>query len=357
MKKQAVEKQEAKKTMEAVVIRSHGGPEVLEMAEVPTPTPGRDEAVIKVKACALNHLDLWTREGMPGVAISMPHILGCDVAGVIRQLGRPVAAFPVGQPVVVAPGISCGRCPYCLAGRDSLCLSFQILGFQADGGYAPYVKVPIRNLISISTKRWEFTEWAAAPLVFLTAWHMLMTRGQLKAGETVLIHAAGSGIGSAAIQIAKWRRATVITTVGSDDKIRKAAQLGADHVINYATRDFAAEALALTKDRGVDLVFEHVGPATWAGSLRALAKGGRLVTCGATTGREVAMDLRYCFVKELSIAGCYMGSRQELAQVLRLVGEGTLKPVVDTVFPLAEAVAAHRRMESRDHFGKLVLEP
>lgn len=343
--------------MRAVIFKRHGGAEVLEPATVPVPEPGRDEALVEVKACALNHLDIWTREGMPGVTLSMPHILGCDVAGRIRQLGRKVAGFKEGQSVIVAPGISCGRCLYCLAGRDSLCLSFNILGFQVDGGYAEYTKVPIRNLIPISMTRWEFTEWAAVPLVFLTAWHMLMTRGQLRAGETVLIHAAGSGIGSAAIQIAKWRRATVITTVGSDEKVKKAKALGADHVINYQARDFAKEALALTQDRGVDLVFEHIGPATWAGSLRSIARGGRMVTCGATSGRQVSMDLRYFFVKELSISGCYMGSRDELSHVVRLVAEGKLKPVVDTVFPLEEAAKAHERMESRQQFGKLVLKP
>lgn len=331
--------------MKAIVFRRHGGANVLESATVAVPQPGPEEALIEVKACAVNHLDIWTREGMPGVTISMPHILGCDVAGVAN-----------GRPVVVAPGISCGRCPPCTAGRDSLCVEYRILGFQIDGGYAEFVKVPARNLIPIATDRLGFTEWAAAPLVSLTAWHMLMTRGQLAAGETVLIHAAGSGIGSMAIQIAKWRGATVITTVGSEAKVKKAKALGADHVINYQTADFAHEVLKLTKDRGVDLVFEHIGPATWTGSIRSLAKGGRMVTCGATSGREVSMDLRFFFVKELSVAGCYMGGRQELDQVLRLVAEGAIKPVVDTTFPLADAAKAHARMESRDHFGKLVLE-
>jgi len=343
--------------MHAVVFRRHGGARVLESASVPVPELGPDEALVEVKACAVNHLDLWTREGMPGVTIPLPHILGCDVAGVVRRLGTPISPLGAWTSVVVAPGIACGHCPYCLAGRESLCDRFQIVGLQVDGGYAECVKVPIRNLIPISTERWDYTQWAAVPLVFLTAWHMLMTRGQLAPGETVLIHAAGSGIGSAAVQIAKWRRATVITTVGSQAKVAKAQALGADHAINYQTHDFAKEALRLTGGRGVDLVFEHIGPATWAGSLRALAKGGRLVTCGATSGREVSMDLRCFFVKELSVAGCYMGSRQELEHVLRLVEAGTLKPVVDAVFPLSDAAQAHARMESRQQFGKLVLVP
>ncbi len=343
--------------MRAVVFRRHGGAEVLEEATVDRPVPARDEALIQVKACSVNHLDIWTREGMPGVTVSMPHILGCDVAGVIRHLGRPTRGLKAGQAVVVAPGISCGHCPFCKAGRDSLCPRYHILGFQVNGGYAEYVTVPIRNLVPISTTRWNFTEWAATPLVFLTAWHMLLTRGELRPGETVLIHAAGSGIGSAAIQLAKWRGATVITTVGSEEKAKKARALGADQVINYKTRDFAKEVLRLTGDRGADLVFEHIGPATWAGSLRSIAKGGRMVTCGATSGREVAMDLRFFFAKELQISGCYMGGRGELDQVLKLVARGTLKPVVDTVFPLRDAAAAHARMESRQQFGKLLLVP
>lgn len=343
--------------MQAIVIRRHGGAEVLEPAEVPVPAVGPGEALIRVEACALNHLDLWTREGMPGVTISMPHILGCDVAGVIEALGGAAPGFRPGQSVIVAPGISCGGCAPCAAGQDSRCPQFRIVGFQGDGGYAQFVTVPIRNLIPITIGRWEFPQWAAVPLVFLTAWHMLITRGQLQRGETVLVHAAGSGIGSAAIQIAKWRGASVITTVGSEAKVAKAKALGADHVINYTTQDFAHEALALTGARGVALVLEHIGPATWANSLRALARGGRIVTCGATSGREVAMDLRGLFAKELSVLGCYMGGRPELVEVVRLVAAGTLRPVVDRVFPLAQAAAAQRVMESRDHFGKLVLTP
>jgi len=348
--------------MRAVVIRRHGGIGRLQMAQVPIPSLGLDEALVEVKACSLNHLDIWTRRGLPGIAIPMPHVLGCDVAGVLRALGRPsagrlAALRRVGQPVVVAPGIACGRCSACRAGRESLCGEYRILGFQVDGGYAEFVRVPARNLIPISTDRWSYAEWAAAPLVFLTAWHMLITRGRLQEGEKVLIHAAGSGIGSAAIQIAKWRRAVVLTTVGGPGKVAKARRLGADHVVNYKKQDFAREVLRITRGRGVDLVFEHIGPATWAGSLKALAKGGRLVTCGATSGREVSMDLRPFFARELSVAGCYMGSRRELDAVLSWVAKGVFKPVVDTVFPLARTRAAHRRMESRKHFGKLVLAP
>ena len=347
----------ANKVMKAVVFKRHGNAKVLEVASVPRPTPGLGEALIRVKACAINHLDIWARQGMPGIEIPRPHILGSDVAGIIESLGSPVSGFKKGQPVVVAPGLSCGACPQCRAGQDSRCAQFQILGLQINGGYAQYVKVPIRNLTPISTKDLSFQQWAAAPLVFLTAWHMLMTRGKLSPGETVLIHAAGSGIGSAALQIARWRKARVLTTVGSKSKVKQAKKLGADQVLLYKEKNFAKEALRLTQDQGVDLVFEHIGPETWADSMRCLARGGRMVTCGATSGGEVQIDLRYFFVKELSVTGCYMGSRQEQAQVFQLIQNGVLHPVVDTTFPLKDAAKAHLRMESRKNFGKLVLVP
>jgi len=256
---------------------------------------------------------------------------------------------------LVAPGISCGKCPACLKGRDSLCREFKIVGLQVNGGYAEFAVVPAKNLISLP-EILESEEWAAVPLVFLTAWHMLMTRGGLQSGETVLIQAGGSGVGSAAIQIAKLHGAKVFTTVGSDAKVKKAEALGADVVLNYNKVDFAQEVLRLTQDNGVDLVLEHIGPATWNGSMRCLARGGRLVTCGATTGPKVELDLRFFFTKELSVLGCYMGSRRELDQVVRLVAEGRLKPVVDTVFPLQDAAKAQACMESRKFFGKLVLK-
>ncbi len=230
------------------------------------------------------------------------------------------------------------------------------MGFQVDGGYAEYTKAPAKNIIPIS-ERLSFEEWAAVPLVFLTAWNMLKTSGGLATGETVLIHAAGSGIGSAAIQIAKLTGADVITTVGNDEKLEKARKLGANHVINHSKEDFADKVNELTDGRGVDLVFEHIGPETWEKSLLCLKRGGRIVTCGATSGPTVSFDLRFLFAKQLSISGCYMGSRKELMDVLRLIESGRLKPVVDSVFPLADAAAAQTKMLDRKQFGKIVLVP
>lgn len=342
--------------MKAVVFYKHGGAGNLNYVEIKDPVLSRDEVLVQVKACALNHLDVWTRMGMPGITISLPHTLGCDVAGIVQDWGDGVAGLKRGEPCLVAPGISCGACEACVSARDSQCSSYKILGFQVDGGYAEYVKVPARNVLPLP-KNLSFVEAAAVPLVFLTAWHMLMTRAGLRAGETVLVHAAGSGIGSAAIQIAKLAGARVITTVGKDAKVAKAKRLGADEVINYKKVDFSDGVKQLTDGRGVDVVFEHIGPTTWPGNLKALAKGGRMVVCGATSGPDVALPVRYLYVKELQISGCYMGSRKELLEVLRLVEGGRLKPMVDRTYPLRHAAAAHRQMESRNVFGKIVLIP
>lgn len=342
--------------MRAVFFREHGGVEKLEYGYLPEPVPGPGEVLVRVKACALNHLDIWTRQGMPGVKIPLPHILGCDIAGEVAKLGHGVRGISIGKKVVIAPGISCGRCPYCRAGWDSLCDHYKIMGLQVNGGYAEYVKAPARNLIPVS-KKCTFEEWAAVPLVFLTAWHMLVTRAELKKGETVLIHAAGSGIGSAAIQIAKYLGARVFATVGSDEKIKRAKALGADEVINYEKKDFSLEVKRLNRGRGVDVVFEHIGPTTFQKSLASLARKGRLVTCGVTSGPLVNLDLRFLFIRQLSISGSYMGGMRELGKVIRRVERGKFKPVVDKVFPLREAQEAHARMLERKNFGKIVLVP
>jgi NADPH:quinone reductase-like Zn-dependent oxidoreductase len=342
--------------MHAVFFREHGGVEKLEYGYQPKPIPGHGEALVQVKACALNHLDIWTRQGMPGVKIHLPHILGCDIAGVVVKTGHGAHGIPVGKKVVLAPGFGCGRCHSCRIGWDSLCDEYKIMGFQINGGYAEYVKAPARNLIPIS-KEWTFEEWASVPLVFLTAWHMLVTRAGLKKGESVLIHAAGSGVGSAAIQIAKYLGARVFTTVGSDEKIKRAKALGADEVINYERKDFSLEIKHLSRGRGVDVVFEHIGPATFAKSLASLARKGRLVTCGVTSGPMVNLDLRFLFVRQLSVFGSYMGGIKELHTVLRLVRKKKLRPVVDKVFPLNQAREAQARMLERQNFGKIVLTP
>ena len=340
--------------MKAVIMSEHGGPGVLRYTEVPNPTIEPNEVLVRVRACALNHLDIWVRGGLPGVSIPMPHILGSDIAGEVAQVGAQVAGVQIGERVLLCPGISCGHCPQCFAGNDSQCRQYTLFGYMVDGGYAEYVRSPAVNVIPIPNGL-SYEQAAAVPLVFLTAWHMLIARAALKPAEDVLILGAGSGVGSAAIQIAKVTGARVIATAGSEEKLAKARGLGADDVILHSKQDIAVEVKRLTNRRGVDVVFEHVGQATWEQSIRSLAVGGRLVTCGATTGYEGKIDIRYLFTRHLSIFGSYMGSKAELFSVLELVGRGLLKPVIDTIMPLAQAAGAHKHLESREQFGKIVL--
>jgi NADPH:quinone reductase-like Zn-dependent oxidoreductase len=305
-----------------------------------------------VRACALNHLDLWQRRGMERVQIPFPHISGADVAGEV--ISAPDGQFAPGRRVMLQPGLSCARCAACLDGRDNECASYDVLGYRSDGGYAEMVKVPIQNLIAIPDSI-GFVEAAAFPLVFLTAWHMLITRAGLRAGEDVLVLGAGSGVGQAAIQIA-WRHgARVFATAGTDEKLTRARALGAYDVINHTTEDVTAKVRAFTGGRGVDVVVEHVGIATWERSLKSLARGGRLVTCGATTGHDARLDLRVLFARQISLLGSYMGRKGELLRAAQFFFAGELRPVVDTTFPLAEAAEAQRRLETREQFGKIVL--
>ncbi len=344
--------------MKATIFKEYGDVDKLVYTDFADPEISSSEVLVKVKACGINHLDIWVRKGMPGVTLPLPHILGCEIIGEIAGIGSRinVKGLSIGQRILVAPGISCGKCEYCLSSNDSLCHEFMVMGFQVNGGYAEYAKAPVENIIPISDKL-TFEEWAAVPLVFLTAWNMLKTRGNLTTGETVLIHAAGSGIGSAAIQIARLSGANVITTVGSAGKRKKARVLGADHVINHSKENFADKVNELTDGKGVDLVFEHIGPETWEKSMMCLKRGGRIVTCGATSGPSVSFDLRFLFAKQLSISGCYLGSRSELLKIMELMESGRLKPVVDSVFPLEDAVAAQTKMLERKQFGKIVLVP
>lgn len=342
--------------MNAVVYFEHGGPEVLRYTEVTEPLIDPNEVLVRVRACALNHLDLWVRRGIPGVLIPFPHIPGSDIAGEVAKVGANVANLRVGDRVLLAPGISCGACQFCLAGKDNFCRQYTMFGYMVDGGCAEYVKSPAANVIPIPDHL-SFEEAAAIPLVFLTAWHMLVTRAELKPAEEVLVLGAGSGVGSAAIQIAKVAGARVIATAGSDHKLKKAKELGADEVILHTRPDLANEVKRLTGRRGVDVVVEHVGQATWEHSIRSLAFGGRLVTCGATTGHEGPIDLRYLFTRQISLLGSYMGSKSELFAVLELVGRGLLHAVIDTVLPLEQTAEAHERLEQREHFGKIVLRP
>ena len=342
--------------MKAVALREHGGVETLRLEELPDPVASAGRVVVRVKAVALNHLDVWVRRGWPGLRLAFPHVLGADVAGVVDSVGPGVEGVAVGDEVVLNPGVSCGRCEACLSGDDVLCGSYGILGEHVPGGYAEKVAAPSANVLP-KPRRLSFDEAACIPLVFLTAWHALVARAALRAGETVLVHAAGSGVGSAAIQIAKVVGATVIATAGTDAKCERGRALGADHVVNYAATDFLAEVRRITVRKGVDVVFEHVGKATWERSLLALRRGGRVVTVGATTGYDPPTDLRHVFYRSLSVLGSTMGSKGELFRVLELVEEGKLRPVLDRALPLARAAEAHKLLENREQFGKIVLNP
>ncbi len=337
-------------------MRGHGGPEVLRLEELPDPVAGPGMAVVRVQAVALNHLDVWVRQGWSGLKLSWPHVPGSDVAGVVEAVGPGEEGSKPGDEVLVNPGLSCGRCQECLSGRDNLCRQYAILGEHVPGGCAERLAVPVRNLLP-KPANLSFELAACVPLVFLTAWHALAVRAALAAGETILVHAGGSGVGSAAIQIAKVLGARVITTAGTDEKCRRALALGADCAVNYTRDDFLAEVKRLTGRRGVDVVFEHVGKSTWEKSLLALVNGGRLVTVGATTGYDPLTDLRHVFYRQLSVIGSTMGSKGELFRILQFVEEGKLRPVHDRTLPLAEAAAAHRLLEERKSFGKIVLVP
>lgn len=342
--------------MKAVVIHEHGDVDKLQIEDVETPVPGPDEVLIQVKAVALNHLDLWVRKGVPGQRMPLPMIPGSDIAGVVKKAGTFVKGVKAGDRVVVSPGVSCGRCSVCLSGRDNLCASYGIIGENRDGGCAEYVSVPGVNVIPIPGKL-TFNEAAAIPLCFLTAWHMLVSRAQVKPGEVVLIHAAGSGVSSAGIQIARLLGARVIVTAGSDAKLKKARDLGAAETINYRKLDFYEEVRRITHRQGLDVILDHIGAATWAHNIRSLRMGGRLVICGVTSGFEVATDIRYIFFRRLSILGSTMGTKGELLQVMSLIERGELKPVIDSTFPLAEIGLAHRRMQERKAFGKIIINP
>jgi NADPH:quinone reductase-like Zn-dependent oxidoreductase len=343
--------------MRAVAFYGHGGPEVLREAELPVPEPRAGEVRVRVRAVALNHLDLFVRKGWPSLRLPMPHILGADVAGEVDAFGPDTAAPPrcaAGARVMLSPGVSCGVCAKCLAGRDHHCAHYGLLGEDRSGGYAEYIVVPVTNLLPLPA-RLSFEEAACLPVTFLTAWQMLAVRACVEAGETVLVQAAGSGVGIACVQIAKLRGATVLATASSEEKLAKARALGADHTINYATTDFTKTVRELTSGRGVDVVAEHVGGATFERSLRVLAHGGRIVTCGATSGPMAQVDLRFLFLRKYSLLGSTMGSKGDLATMLPLFESGRLVPVLDRTYRLEEAPLAHQRLADRAQCGKVVL--
>jgi NADPH:quinone reductase-like Zn-dependent oxidoreductase len=342
--------------MKLARIYQHGGPEVLKYEDAPEPRIKANEILLRVRACALNHLDLWVRGGIPGMTFDMPHVLGSDIAGEVVQVGELCERVRPGWRVLLSPGLSCRQCSQCVSGLDNQCRRYTMFGYRVDGGNAEYLAAPEYSAIQIPDDL-GFEEAAATPLVFLTAWHMLMGRAQLQPGEDVLVLAASSGVGSAAIQIAKLFHCRVIATAGGDAKLAKARELGADHVIDHYKQDISAEVRKLTAKRGVDVVLEHVGTATWQKSMEALAPTGRIVTCGATTGFDAKLDLRFLYSRQLSLLGSFMGTMGELHRVLQFVFRKQLKPVVDRVYPLAEIRAAHERLENKEQFGKVVVVP
>ena len=341
--------------MRGFQIARHGGPEVLEWKELPRPEPRADEALVRVRACALNRLDLWVRNGVEGHRFPLPLIPGSEVAGDLDAVGEAVSGLEPGAPTLVAPGVSCGRCEHCVSGADMLCAGYGILGEHRDGGYAEYLRVPARNVLPLP-RGLSYVEAAATPLVFLTAWQMLAERARLRAHEDVLIHAAGSGVSSAGIQVARLLGARhIIVTAGTSAKLELARELGATHGINYLESDFVAETRSVVGRKGVEVVFDHVGGEVFERSLPLLGRAGRIVFCGATAAPEARVHLRAAFYKSLSILGSTMGSLGDLRRLLPYFEARRLRPVVDRTLSLVEAPRAQQALEGREQFGKIVL--
>jgi NADPH:quinone reductase-like Zn-dependent oxidoreductase len=340
--------------MKAVRIHEFGDEKVLRYEEVPDPVLRKDQVLVRVRSCALNHLDLWVRKGLPGVPL--PHILGSDIAGEIVEVGEYVSGFSLGQRVLLAPMHFCNHCVHCTSGKQNECAEFTVLGNRVDGGNCELVAIPAVNVIPIPDNL-DFNQAASVPLVFLTAWHMMVGRAGIRVGQTVLVLGAGSGVGIAAIQIARMFHCRVITTAGDESKLEKARALGADYGIDHYKQKIFEEVKKITSREGVDIVVEHVGKATWNESMRSLKPGGTIVTCGATTGPEASMDLRFLYSRQLNLLGSYMGTMGELYEVLGHVFAGRIKPVVDRTFPLNEVRSAHECMEKSQMFGKIVLNP
>jgi NADPH:quinone reductase-like Zn-dependent oxidoreductase len=338
----------------AVVIERHGGPEVLRVGEVPTPEPGPGQVRVRVVAAALNHLDLWVRRGIPEMELALPHVPGADGAGVVDALGPGVEGWSPGDEVYIQPGLFCGRCEFCRRGEESTCIRYRLLGEHVDGTLAEYVVVPAVNVYH-KPRGLDWLTAAAFPLVYQTAWRLLITAGELAAGETVLVHGAGGGVSSAALQIARYAGALVYATSSSRAKLDRAISLGADVAIDYRTEDVAARIRALTAKRGVDLVVDNVGEATWRTSIECVRRGGRIVTCGATTGRDAVTPIPRIFWKHITIRGSTMSNRREFDTISKLVIGGRIRPVVDATFPLDRAPEAFDRLERGEQFGKIIV--
>ena len=341
--------------MKAVRIHQFGGPDVLTYEDIPDPKPRKDQVLVRVKACSLNHLDLWVRNGLPGV--KLPHISGSDIAGEVVEVGEYVADIKPGQRVIVAPMHFCGHCVKCLAGLQNQCREFTVIGNGVDGGDCELYAAPAASIIPIPDSL-DFNQAASVPLVFVTAWHMLVGLAGVRPGQTVLVLGASSGVGIAAIQIAKMFHCRVIMTAGNEEKLEKARTLlGADHGIDHYKQKISEEVRRITNKEGVDIVVEHVGAATWDESIKSLKTAGTLVTCGATSGSSVGIELRHLFARQLRLLGSYMGTMGELHEVLGHVFANRLKPVLDRAFPLREIRAAHEYLEKSQMFGKVVVNP
>lgn len=347
--------------MKAIVFSEQGSVEVLQYTDVSKPTLDANEVLVKVEACAVNYLDLHARRNRPEIEEKLrrgetPHILGSDIAGTVVEIGPAARGVAIGDRIVLAPCIPCGVCSDCQQGAENLCGTQELIGFQTNGGYAEYVKAPAQNAILIP-ETLSFVEAAAVPIAYLTAWHMLMTRAQLRPEDDVLILGVGGGVGSAGLQIAKLTGARVFATASSDEKLERARQMGVDVTINYKDTDFSEVVLDVTNGRGVDVVLEHVGAATWKQSITSLAKNGRLVSCGVTTGNIGTINIRKLYQKQLTVMGSALGTVAELRTLIYLAGQGKLKPIVDRALPLHQARKAHLLLEKRQNFGKVCLCP
>ncbi|MDO8527601.1 MAG: zinc-binding dehydrogenase [Deltaproteobacteria bacterium] len=340
--------------MKAVRIHQHGGPEVLKLEDVPDPICSSQDVLVQLKATSINYLDIWVRQGIPGWKVSLPMTPGCDGAGLVVGKGETVKDLQTGDKVLIIPNVSCGNCAFCSNGDDNLCPEYGIVGETCNGCDAEMISLPRRNVIPMP-KGLTYEEAAAIPLVFMTAWHMLVTKAQVKPEQFVLVLAGGSGVGSSAIQIAKLHGAKVIATAGSEEKMEKAKALGADFVINHRKESISEKVREFTEKHGADIVVEHVGKATWDESLKSLAKCGKIVTCGATTGSEVTIDLKHLFYKHQQIIGSTMATRGELFEILNFVRQKKLKAVIDKEFFIKDVAEAHRYVDSGKQFGKVIL--
>jgi NADPH:quinone reductase-like Zn-dependent oxidoreductase len=340
--------------LKAIYFEEHGGPEVLQYGDFEDPSPARGEVAIDVKATSLNHLDLFVRRGAPGIKVPLPHIPGCDASGVVADLGEGVVGFEAGDRVLMDPSITCGRCEFCIRGDASLCRSFGVIGEHMRGTSAEKLVVPAVNLVKIPGHM-TFEDAAAVPMAFETAWRMMITRGRLRPGESVLILGAAAGVGTACIQIAKVSGARVLAAASSEEKLALCRELGADVVIDYRNEDFVKRAKEETNGRGVDVCVDYIGKDTWVKSLRSVVQGGRVLTCGATTGYDPATDLRHVFYRQLEIIGSTTGSKNDLEAALQFIFKGEMKPVIGKIMDLPDTAEAHRLMEAREVLGKIVI--